>query len=59
MKKALTKKATASAAADIDPRFENGPLGVVDVGTDGEVSPYCVGDLVPDVPARRSPSWST
>ncbi|MEU3226811.1 helix-turn-helix transcriptional regulator [Streptomyces sp. NPDC006976] len=53
-KKAVAKKTTA-AAADVDPRFENGPLAVVDC-EDGQVSAYCVGGLVLDVPAKTIPA---
>ncbi|WP_411118337.1 telomere-associated protein Tap [Streptomyces sp. 058-1L] len=35
-----------------DPRFENGPLAVVDADADGQVVAYCVGGLVLDVPAK-------
>ncbi|MFJ4877323.1 telomere-associated protein Tap [Streptomyces sp. NPDC088745] len=49
-KKAAAKKTTASAAA-VDPRFENGPLAVIDC-QDGQVSAYCVGGLALDVPAK-------
>ncbi|MFJ7209446.1 telomere-associated protein Tap [Streptomyces sp. NPDC098789] len=42
-------------ASDTDPRFENGPLAVVDV-EDGKVLAYCVGGLVLDVPAKSLPS---
>ncbi|MFG2668854.1 telomere-associated protein Tap [Streptomyces sp. NPDC048387] len=52
-KKAVAKKITASAAA-VDPRFENGPLAVIDA--DGQVSAYCVGGLVLDVPAKTIPA---
>ncbi|MEU7384811.1 MULTISPECIES: telomere-associated protein Tap [unclassified Streptomyces] len=38
-----------------DPRFENGPLAVVDV-EDGQVLAYCVGGLVLDVPAKSIPA---
>ncbi|MFD4756352.1 telomere-associated protein Tap [Streptomyces sp. NPDC058426] len=38
-----------------DPRFENGPLAVVDV-EDGRVLAYCTGGLVLDVPAKSLPS---
>ncbi|MFI6951439.1 telomere-associated protein Tap [Streptomyces sp. NPDC050422] len=38
-----------------DPRFENGPLAVVDF-EDGKVLAYCVGGLVLDVPAKSLPS---
>ncbi|MGW6247901.1 telomere-associated protein Tap [Streptomyces roseolus] len=54
-KKAVAKKSTAPAAAG-DPRFENGPLAVIDVDTDGQVSAYCVGGLVLDVPAKTIPA---
>ncbi|TXS46994.1 telomere-associated protein Tap [Streptomyces sp. t39] len=54
-KKAAAKKTTASAA-DVDPRFENGPLAVVDIDADGQVSAYCVGGLVLDVPAKTIPA---
>ncbi|MEU8843436.1 helix-turn-helix transcriptional regulator [Streptomyces roseus] len=53
-KKAVAKKPTASAAA-VDPRFENGPLAVLDV-EDGQVVAYCVGGLVLDVPAKTLPA---
>ncbi|MGI5451516.1 telomere-associated protein Tap [Streptomyces sp. CA-243310] len=47
------KKAAPAATAEgeSDPRFENGPLAVVDV-EDGKVLAYCVGGLVLDVPAK-------
>lgn len=47
--------AVQAPAAGIDPRFENGPLAVVDVD-DGQVLAYCVGGLVLDVPARSVPA---
>ncbi|MFJ3594630.1 telomere-associated protein Tap [Streptomyces sp. NPDC090082] len=53
-KKAVAKKTTASAAP-VDPRFENGPLAVIDC-EDGQVSAYCVGGLVLDVPAKTIPA---
>ncbi|MFG3207735.1 telomere-associated protein Tap [Streptomyces sp. NPDC048192] len=53
-KKAAKKPAAPAAAAD--PRFENGPLAVVDVDEDGQVLAYCVGGLVLDVPAKSLPS---
>ncbi|MDX3483219.1 helix-turn-helix transcriptional regulator, partial [Streptomyces scabiei] len=53
-KKAVTKKTTTAAAA-VDPRFENGPLAVIDC-EDGQVSAYCVGGLVLDVPAKTIPA---
>ncbi|MDG9684385.1 helix-turn-helix domain-containing protein [Streptomyces sp. DH18] len=51
------RKATAAGtpAGGTDPRFENGPLAVVDV-EDGKVLAYCVGGLVLDVPAKSLPS---
>ncbi|WP_434600052.1 telomere-associated protein Tap [Streptomyces sp. A5-4] len=51
------KKAAPAAtpAGEMDPRFENGPLAVVDV-EDGKVLAYCVGGLVLDVPAKSLPS---
>ncbi|WP_326683080.1 telomere-associated protein Tap [Streptomyces sp. NBC_01237] len=51
-KKAAAKKA---AAGPVDPRFENGPLAVIDC-EDGQVSAYCVGGLVLDVPAKTIPA---
>ncbi|MEV8321281.1 helix-turn-helix transcriptional regulator [Streptomyces sp. NPDC059900] len=53
-KKAAAKTTTASAAA-VDPRFEHGPLAVIDC-EDGQVSAYCVGGLVLDVPAKSIPA---
>ncbi|MFE4692165.1 telomere-associated protein Tap [Streptomyces sp. NPDC056749] len=52
-----TKKAAPAGtpAGGADPRFENGPLAVVDV-QDGKVLAYCVGGLVLDVPAKSLPS---
>ncbi|WP_055631783.1 telomere-associated protein Tap [Streptomyces griseoruber] len=52
-KKAVAKKTPTAAA--VDPRFENGPLAVVDC-EDGQVLAYCVGGLVLDVPAKSLPS---
>ncbi|WP_128983548.1 telomere-associated protein Tap [Streptomyces roseicoloratus] len=43
------------AAGGTDPRFENGPLAVLDV-EDGKVLAYCPGGLVLDVPAKSLPS---
>ncbi|MFE7752840.1 telomere-associated protein Tap [Streptomyces sp. NPDC057428] len=51
-------KAAAQAgtpAGGSDPRFENGPLAVVDI-EDGKAVAYCVGGLVLDVPAKSLPS---
>lgn len=42
-------------AGGTDPRFENGPLAVVDV-EDGQVVAYCTGGLVLDVPAKSLPT---
>ncbi|GED90716.1 transcriptional regulator [Streptomyces sp. 6-11-2] len=42
-------------AGGSDPRFENGPLAVVDV-EDGQVLAYCTGGLVLDVPAKSIPA---
>ncbi|GAA1918753.1 helix-turn-helix transcriptional regulator [Streptomyces durmitorensis] len=49
------KAAPARTPAGVDPRFENGPLAVIDV-TDGHVSAYCFGGLVLDVPAKSLPA---
>lgn len=46
------KTAAASPASVADPRFANGPLGVLD----GDGSVYCVGGLVLDCPARTLPA---
>ncbi|MFE9703183.1 telomere-associated protein Tap [Streptomyces sp. NPDC005930] len=43
-------------AGDADPRFENGPLAVVDVDADGQVLAHCVGGLVLDVTAKSLPA---
>nr|WSW49795.1 helix-turn-helix domain-containing protein [Streptomyces sp. NBC_01001] len=48
-------RTAAPAAAATDPRFENGPLAVLDV-EDGQVVAYCVGGLVLDVPAKTLPA---
>ncbi|MEU9136922.1 helix-turn-helix domain-containing protein [Streptomyces sp. NPDC048404] len=45
-----------SPAEGADPRFENGPLAVVDVDADGQVLAYCTGGLILDVPAKSLPS---
>ncbi|MEU4729562.1 helix-turn-helix domain-containing protein [Streptomyces sp. NPDC023588] len=39
-----------------DPRFENGPLAVIDVDEDGQVLAYCTGGLVLHVPAKSIPA---
>lgn len=49
------KAAAKSTAAAANPRFENGPLAVIDC-EDGQVSAYCVGGLVLDVPAKTIPA---
>ncbi|MFF8604174.1 telomere-associated protein Tap [Streptomyces sp. NPDC015232] len=46
----------AAPAGESDPRFENGPLAVIDVDADGQVSAYCTGGLVLDVPAKSIPA---
>ncbi|MEV0494486.1 telomere-associated protein Tap [Streptomyces atratus] len=48
--RAIPKPAPVPAAAD--PRYANGPLGVLD----GDGSLYCVGGLVLDCPARTIPA---
>ncbi|MFE1071979.1 telomere-associated protein Tap [Streptomyces sp. NPDC058783] len=48
----VRKAAPAGAPAGVEPRFENGPLAVVDADADGRVSAYCTGGLVLDVPAK-------
>ncbi|MFD6876998.1 MULTISPECIES: telomere-associated protein Tap [unclassified Streptomyces] len=53
VKKAVAKPAPAPATTD--PRFENGPLAVLDVDG-GQVVAYCVGGLVLDVPAKTIPA---
>ncbi|CCK32971.1 putative telomere-binding protein (plasmid) [Streptomyces davaonensis JCM 4913] len=53
-KKPVTKTAQSTAAVT-DARFENGPLAVVDC-EDEQVSAYCVGGLVLDVPAKSIPA---
>jgi hypothetical protein len=51
----VKKAAPANTPAGADPRFENGPLAVVDV-EDGNVAAYCVDGLVLDVPAKSIPA---
>ncbi|MET8606340.1 helix-turn-helix domain-containing protein [Streptomyces rubiginosohelvolus] len=46
---------TPAPAGGADPRFENGPLAVVDA-VEGQVLAYCVGGLVLDVPAKSLPA---
>jgi hypothetical protein len=50
---------TATPAGGTDPRFENGPLAVIDVDADGQAYAYCTGGLVLDVPAKTSRRWWT
>ncbi|MET8898285.1 telomere-associated protein Tap [Streptomyces albogriseolus] len=45
----------SGSTAAVDPRFENGPLAVVDV-EDGKMLAYCADGLVLDVPAKSLPS---
>ncbi|MFC8248364.1 telomere-associated protein Tap [Streptomyces chartreusis] len=47
---------TAAPAGSTDPRFENGPLAVIDVDADGQAYAYCVGGLVLDVSAKSVPA---
>jgi len=49
------RPAPANTRPGTDPRFENGPLAVVDVDN-GQVVAYCVGGLVLDVPAKSIPA---
>ncbi|MEU2856004.1 telomere-associated protein Tap [Streptomyces syringium] len=53
-KKAVANRTAADRVA-VDPRFENGPLAVIDC-EDGQVSAYCAGGLVLDVPAKSIPA---
>ncbi|MBX7466553.1 helix-turn-helix domain-containing protein [Streptomyces sp. MAG02] len=53
---ARTVASAGTPAGGVDPRFENGPLAVVDVDSDGSVWAYCTGGLVVDVPAKSVPS---
>lgn len=58
VRRAGTRQAAPSGAAEDDrgPRFENGPLAVVDVDADEQVLAYCTGGLVLDVPAKSVPA---
>ncbi|MZE53269.1 helix-turn-helix domain-containing protein [Streptomyces sp. SID5770] len=47
---------TAADPTSVEPRFENGPLAVVDVGDDGRASAYCADGLILDVPAKSLPA---
>jgi DNA-binding transcriptional regulator YiaG len=54
---AARKAAPAGAAGSTtDPRFENGPLAVVDADAEGQVLAFCTGGLVLDVPAKSLPA---
>lgn len=44
------------AGGGADPRFENGPLAILDVDAAGQVLAYCTGGLVLHVPAKSLPS---
>ncbi|MGC5040362.1 telomere-associated protein Tap [Streptomyces sp. DT190] len=52
------RKAAPTGAPDstTDPRFENGPLAVVDADAEGQVLAFCTGGLVLDVPAKSLPA---
>ncbi|MFF5858233.1 telomere-associated protein Tap [Streptomyces sp. NPDC012751] len=50
------ERGAGNPAGGEDARFENGPLAVVDVDTDGQVLAYCTGGLVLDVPAKSLPA---
>lgn len=50
------RKPAPAPAHSADPRFENGPLAVVDADPDGQVLAYCTGGLVLDVPAKSIPA---
>ncbi|MGW4729323.1 telomere-associated protein Tap [Streptomyces shenzhenensis] len=52
-KKAASGPAATAAA---DPRFENGPLAVIDADAGGQVLAYCPGGLILDVPAKSLPA---
>ncbi|MFI8520038.1 telomere-associated protein Tap [Streptomyces sp. NPDC085481] len=47
---------SAPATAVGEERFANGPLAVIDAGPDGDMSAYCVGGLILDVPATSLPA---
>ncbi|MEV0323099.1 telomere-associated protein Tap [Streptomyces sp. NPDC050658] len=53
-RKGTAKKPPTPPATD--PRFENGPLAVIDCDQDGQAVAYCVGGLVLDVPAKSLPA---
>ncbi|MFJ1581195.1 telomere-associated protein Tap [Streptomyces sp. NPDC088182] len=50
------KAPPAAPSATGGPRFDNGPLAVIDVDTDGKTLAYCTGGLVLDVPAKSLPA---
>ncbi|GAB1340545.1 helix-turn-helix transcriptional regulator [Streptomyces sp. E-15] len=50
------ERSAGNPAGGEDARFENGPLAVVDIDTDGQVLAYCTGGLVLDVPAKSLPA---
>ncbi|MGI5359439.1 telomere-associated protein Tap [Streptomyces sp. CA-252508] len=52
---AKTAARAGTPAGGADPRFENGPLAVVDA-EDEKVLAYCTGGLVLDVPAKSIPA---
>lgn len=54
-KRTAHQSAKSPQPAAADPRFENGPLAVVDV-EDGEAHAYCIGGLVQSVPAKSVPA---
>ncbi|WP_432061779.1 telomere-associated protein Tap [Streptomyces sp. S1] len=47
---------TAADPTGVEPRFENGPLAVVDVTGDGQASAYCADGLILDAPAKSLPA---
>jgi transcriptional regulator with XRE-family HTH domain len=52
---ASTSRRPGARTGGADPRFENGPLAVIEVEADGRVVAYCTGGLVLDVPAKSLP----
>jgi transcriptional regulator with XRE-family HTH domain len=48
--------AAGTPAGGLDPRFDNGPLAVLDVDAGGTVLAYCTGGLILDVPAKSIPA---
>ncbi|MBY8888964.1 helix-turn-helix transcriptional regulator [Streptomyces sp. PTM05] len=54
--KSSAKKTATAPDAATDPRFENGPLAVVDADADGQVLAYCVGGLILEIPAKSLPA---